>query len=237
MTGLNIIKSALRLIQEMTPGQTPHADDTDTALLILNSMLEAWSSDRLLPFSFERRVFPLVAGTQTYTIGPGAAFDMDRPVRIERAGLLIDTIEYPLDMLTLDRWAGLAYKSLASQPRALYNDGASPYSTLSVYPVPDRVSSLILYIPQQLAGFASTSVDVWFPNAYADAIRYNLAVRLAPEWGRVLRADVLELARETKAEILRMNLKAPEMSCDAAVLQGSRRGSSFDINSGDWFSR
>jgi hypothetical protein len=232
MTGLNIIKSALRLIQEMTPGQTPHADDTDTALMILNSMLESWSAERLIPFTFARLTQALTVGTQNYTIGPGATINVDRPVRIERAGLVINTIEYPLEIMKLDRWAAVFYKTLQSQPRAIYNNGGSPISTISVWPVPAAAASLILYVPSQIVGFPSLTADVWFPNAYTDAIRYNLAVRLAPEWGRVLRADVMELARDSKAEIMRLNLEAPTMKCDSAVLHPG--GTSFDIQSGEF---
>ena len=62
------------------------------------------------------------------------------------------------------------------------------------------------------------SDTVSVPPGYADAIRYNLAVKLAPEWGRTITPEVAEMARTSKAAIQRLNLPAPVMLCDPAML-------------------
>jgi len=235
MTANNIIKSALRLIGVLKPGRSAGPSETTDALLILNSMLESWAADRLNIFDISRALYTLIPNQQAYTIGPGANFDADRPVNIERAGLIISgttPIELPILVVDDIGWASIRAKSVATSiPTTLYPDNGAPWTTLNFWPVPTAAYQLVLYTWQALAGFADTTVDVWFPPGYIDAIRYNLAVALAPEWGRPIRPDVLALAQMSLARIQHLNLPAPEMACDSALMR--RGGGGFNYLIGE----
>jgi hypothetical protein len=54
---------------------------------------------------------------------------------------------------------------------------------LHLNPVPSAADTLVLYTWQQLSRFAATSDTFDLPPGYARAIRYNLALELAPEYG------------------------------------------------------
>ncbi len=231
MTAAELIRSSLRLIQELAPGQTQHADDDNDALFVLNSMLDGWSIDRLNIYHIKRSDHTLVANQSSYTIGTGGNFNVARPVRIDNAGIILDDgSEKPLSILDPDEYAMVWQKTFATPiPWGLYCDYQHPLASLFLVPVASVAYGLALYSWQVLSSIASVATTISFPPGYADAIRYNLAVRLAPEWGRVLRPDVKDLAVETRAKIQMLNAPAPIMRVDPAYALGGDRRRGFDL--------
>jgi hypothetical protein len=204
----------------MAPGQGPNTDDSADALFVLNAMVEAWNIDRTAIYTIRRDVYNLTGGQQVYTIGPGGDFNVARPLQIENAGLIItDGVEYPMALMDSDGWARINVKNVGSNfPEGLYNDKAFPISNLSLWPMPQTGFQLALYTWSVLAQFSAVSDEVVFPPGYADALRYNLAVRLGIEWGRPARAEVLDLARTSLARIKRKNLPRPLLGMDPALV-------------------
>lgn len=225
MTVFDLIKRALRLIGQLGPGRGPGAAELADAFLVLNSMIEQWNNERLNIFQIRVDTYPLTGLQQTYTIGPGAAdFNTDRPARIERATVLIlnnpaQPLELPMELLTFDGWKRIPIKAIqASFPLKVYYDLAFPIGNLNFWPIPTVVNDFNLYTWQQLAQFAGTADTVSFPPGYQDAIAYNLAVKLAPEWGKPLRADVAAEAIRLKNSLKRMNVVVNELTCDPAII-------------------
>lgn len=233
----DLLRSSFRLIQEMAPGQTANTDDNTDAIFVLNAMLDAFPVQRLNCFTESISAYTLVANQPSYTIGPTGDFNVVRPIRIDNASIVLNPlstlpIEIPLHIVRSEsEWQEVSIKAITSPISwSLYNDEAFPLSTLKLYPISSAANGLILYTRQAFTAFAAISDTVVLPPGYADFIRYNLAVRLAPEWGRVLRADVLERARETKFAVMQNNISQETMRCDSAVLK--RHGYGFN-----WFNR
>jgi hypothetical protein len=224
MTLLDLLRSSFRLIGVLREGQGPNADDITDSLVVLNSMLEAWSIERLNVFTVQPATVTLDAGQQVYQIGTGSPdFAIPRPIRIEAANVLTGAtggpFELPLEILNLQQWTAIGIKSTPSTlPTRLFYDNQFPWGNLYFWPVPSVSVQVILWMWQALqTGFTDTSVTLAFPPGYADAIRYNLAVKLAPEWDRPIRPDVAEMAVISKAAIKRMNKPKLYLGCDAAV--------------------
>ena len=229
MTLRDLVRSSFRCIGVLHEGQGPNGDDITDGLVVLNAMLSGWSLDRLNVFTIERDQYNLVAHQQAYTIGVGGQLNAARPIKIDRAAVIYSAAgtyapEIPLGNFTLRGWENLAIKNIPSTiPTNYYYDNAYPLATLNVWPVPTIVLPLVLYVWQAITtGLLAANLDVAlsFPPGYEDAIRYNLAVRLAPEWDRPLRDDVDRLAKESKLLIQSINAPAPVMKCDAAMLRG-----------------
>jgi hypothetical protein len=72
--------------------------------------------------------------------------------------------------------------------------------------------------------------EIELPPGYEDAIIYNLSVRLAPEYGKPMRADLVGLAMDSKANVKRSNMTPQIMEVDDALLL--LRGTT-DILTGD----
>lgn len=220
MTVLQLIVHALCAIGHMAPGREPNASEKAHALRILNRMLQSWNTQRLAIFAIARTVYNLTAGEDEYSMGD---VNSDRPIRIERAGLIPagSTKESDIEVLTLDRYR-------AGNP-GVYLDRSHPLATLYIQPEPAAADQLILYTWTPISTFAAVTDEIELPEGYEEAVTYNLAVRFGVEFGRPASPDLHKLARDAKAHIKSLNAPAYEMRCDPALLGG--RGS-FNILTG-----
>lgn len=218
----DLIRGSLRLIGAVATGETPSADEQTDALSVLNDMIDSWSTERLLIYSIIREEFPLVVGQQSYTIGAAGNFNTTRPMRIEHAGIKIsgtNPIELPMNILNRDEWAGIVVKSTQSSiPTMIHSEGTYPLDTLDLWPVPSATNTLVLYSWKALTSFASVNTTLALPQGYAKALRYNLALELAPEYGKTASDLVVEQAAEAKGNIKRMNIRPSFLGVDDALL-------------------
>lgn len=229
-TVLDCLKSSLRMIRQLAPGRGPSGSEVKDALLILNQMLETWSTERLAVFTTRIDTFAVIAGKQVYTIGYGVNVLDDllqgdiaapRPLQVLAASL----DGTPLRVLNFGQWQPIPQKAASGPPEALYCDAAYPLASLYLWPVPIASGNAEITSTSQLAGaIGLTEVDyVAFPPGYAEAIRYNLAIRLGLEWGKEIRPEVHQLAIDSLAKIKALNAPTPELACDDALLYRFRR--------------
>lgn len=236
MTVRDLIESSLRLIGAIATGETPSAAEESEALLALNGLLEAWSTQGLMIYQSPRLVFPLVGGQQMYTMGVGGNFNTARPMQILNASILQNTAdpanEVPIRILeTTDEWAEIPLKNTNSSfPTKLYVEWDNPLAKLYVWPIPFEASSLVLYTHQPFTAFPDAATTVALPPGYARSLRYNLALELAPEYGKEPSALVLRTAEDTKADIMRGNIRPDFMESDAFGL--AKGGSHFNYRTG-----
>ena len=228
-----VINRSLRLIGVLATGQTPEADETADALTALNAMLDGWMNDKLMTYSLQNITVPLVAGTASYTIGTsGATVTATSPVRIESAYTRKSNIDYLIELIDSNQYNGIGSKTSASDiPEYLYFNGTNPNSTITLYPVPNEVNNLYLTVWTPYAAFAAATDTFTMPNGYEDAVAYNLAIRLWPEYPAVqLSPVVIELAKTTLASIKRINQQSVIQTTQLAKMFGKNRG--YNIISG-----
>jgi hypothetical protein len=220
----DLIKGSLKLIGAIATGQTPTAEEQADALLVLNEMLGNWSTENLTLFTQPREEFPLVAGTQSYTFGLTGNFNSARPLEVEMAFIKSGNTEYVLQVLTARQWAEISDKSTqSSSPTKIFVDMASPLATIHVWPVPSEVKTLVLHSKKALTKFTSVGANVEdLPPGYAKAMRYGLALELAPEYGTQPDTAIVIQANQSKANIKRMNIKPVYLGVDSALLGGKK---------------
>jgi hypothetical protein len=214
-TAFDIITSALRLTGVLADEEQPSDNIANQGLSVMNDMFDAWNAERQAIFTTRSDDFPFVLGQQAYTLGTGGDFDIPRPARIDSMSTILledpgNPIEVPLTMWTVDDWQNMPVKIVTgSFPLACYDDGGFPLRTLNFWPIPiDQPSSARIYSWQALRAQTLTS-QVAFPPGYAEAIRYNLAVRIGEEFNRSASSVVVQLAIQGLARIKTMN--APEL--------------------------
>lgn len=231
MTARDLIYASLRLIGVISPGQTPSNDQAQDALYSLNSIISTWRTEKLMVYATLPHQFPLVASQKTYTVGPGGNFDMPRPVRIDKITLQylqtgVPTLTLPVGMLDLDQYNAIIVPDTTSTiPMSAYVDDAYPLRTLYLYPVPSIVNKVTLFTWEQLDAFASLDDDVSLPDGYERALRFALAVELAPEFGRDPLQTVIANAVAAKASVMTQNnADTPLMQVDPAAQQQKPNG-------------
>jgi len=233
VTGNDVINSALRLINVLASGEVPTAAESQDALATLNLMMEEWSADRLTVFTVQRVVqdalgnfFNLVPGQKAYTYGPGGFFNVPRPAYIDRIGIIskanpIQPLELPLEYLTTDQYAAIPVKDITSSlPLKVWDDLGFPLRTFTFWCVPDGglPVSIAVYSWTALMSFPDLATDLEFPPGYFKAIRYNLAVDLAPEFGTQVPPEVAAVATSSKAKIEAINAPNLDLRCDPALV-------------------
>ncbi len=215
-TALDLISSALRLINVMAAGEQTPIDMANDSLLVLNDMIDSWNADRLAIYTVQSTDFPYVLGQQTYTLGTGGNFNLARPPKIEGMSTIQLTnpstpVEIPIALYTWEEWQNqVPVKNVSgSIPLICYDDQAFPNRNLHFWPIPfDQPNSVRIYywaaLPAQtLAGAVS------FPPGYRQAFRYNLAALLAAEFAQPVPAVVAEIAVDSLARVKAMNM--PEL--------------------------
>lgn len=74
-TPLDIVTRALKSINALEGGETPEPEVANDAFDQLNDMLAQWSNERMMIHYVSDVIFPLVANTKDYTIGPGGTIN------------------------------------------------------------------------------------------------------------------------------------------------------------------
>lgn len=225
-------------------GQSPTQQELNDGLDALNDLIDSWNTERQYIYEISRESFDLTSGRNPHTIGlavgpAGVNGDLAvvRPPYIEGASVQQDeaSTEYPIDVISRAQWQGIPYKNTGSSyPHALWYEREFPLGKIWLYPSPAGAVRLTLYVWKQLDSGMTLASEFVLPPAYARAIRFNLAVEMAPEFGRRPEPDVARIARASKAQIARLNSAAEKRFMDGDNGLSSNRGE-YSIEAGDWW--
>jgi hypothetical protein len=229
MKAIDLLTRALRAVGNVGSGETPNADDINTAFAALNDMLDSWGTSKLFVYQLAEQSFPLASGKSSYLIGPGADFDTVRPTRIDSAYVRLGQTDYPLDPIDNDAYSNITLKGSApALPKFFYYNPQMPAGELNLWPVPQGALTIFIQSPQQLTQFPDQVTDIAFPPGYAEAIRYGVMPRLAAEGlGRVT-PQQQQMAESSVARIKTLNSRVPVLR----PAYGADAGGRFNINRG-----
>ena len=227
-TALEIIKRARRLLGVLGVGETLEYELANNGLEALNALLESWSLDQLAVYVTKINTHVLTSA-QTFTVGLGGAFNIERPNRIESAYIKINNLDYPLTLINNDQWNDITTKTIsASIPMYLKYDANVPLGNISLYPSPQVGATLTINTFQSLQQFPNLSTVMILPTGYERAIASNLALDIAPEANRQVSQELVKMARESKSAIMRINARAVILSLDP-MFGGYSYGSSLQM--------
>lgn len=218
-TVLELITEARNIVGVSDSTEPLEAEDAQDSLTLLNDLLESWNLEHLMLYEEIRETFSLVASQSVYTMGTGANFNTSRPVRIERASMLVNNAEIPMKIINRQTYISITDKTAtATYPYYLYVDGDFANANLTVLPVPTAVNTIVLYSWSQLTAFASIDATVSLPPGYSRALKYNLAIEIGIREGAEVPTPVLILASRSKADIKRANIRPNFLKCPVEVL-------------------
>jgi hypothetical protein len=232
-TAQTIINGALRLLQVASTDVFLTNDEANDALESLNQMIDGWSNESLMLYHVTREQFTCIPAHNPHTIGLSGDFATSVPMNIEAATVTVNGTDYPVLPIDYDDYAVIKLKTLQNvYPEYFYLDKASPVlANLYMYPVPSTASTINLYSRKPLTNFASLTDNLTLPPGYERALKYSLAVELAPEYQVSAGQDVIALAIAAKASLKRTNKRPLTLQIDPAALtvSGKRR---FNIYTG-----
>lgn len=230
MTAQEIITASLRLIGASAQGETPPADEMQEGLSALNTMLDSWSSWRLTIAVLTSENFPLVSGTASYTIGSGGDWDTVRPLRIENAYVRSLGLDYPVKKISQIDYNSIVEKDIGGRPEFLWYNNQRPLGIVSLYHTPNAADTLFIDTWKPLTAIAGLTIEIDFPEGYDEAIKYNLAIRMSPEYGVTASPDVRDIAKTSLNVIKSFNKPKAESSLGIPTMDSNGYG---NIESGD----
>lgn len=220
-TAQTIIDRSLRLIGQIGAGLSPTADETADALEALNAMLMSWRNDRLMAYAIQTQDITVSASDTNVTIGPSGDLVSARPVRVENAYAVIDDMTYDVRILNENEFAAIPDKTAQSDwPDRIWPQMTFPDVTIWLYPIPTTTSTLRILTRVPLTEFSTAATTVSLPPGWEDAMAYNLAVRIAPEYETEASPTVKEMARSTIKSIKIINSRPQKLYTELPVLVG-----------------
>lgn len=206
-TANDIIGRAHRLLGAAEHGDALSAAAYQDGLMALNAMIESWQLDSLAVYAFAETALTLTIGDASYTVGPNGNFNITpRPTKIENLFVRDSNIDYPVQLVSKDRWYAIADKTVTSDlPEFAYYEPTLSTGTLQLWPVPSKAVPLRMVTWTGVTTLAAGTTALTFPQGYERALTYNLAMDIAPELGKSPSDIVVMAARESYAALKRMN--------------------------------
>jgi len=211
-TVADLIDEAFIDLAVIQPGETISADMLANTFRMINQLISSWSGERLVNPNQTHGNFTPVAGTSSYTFGAGGTFNTAAvPVQVtgwsqssgnfSNGGKIISYDEFRTKTLN-----ATARRSVLAE--LVTCDQNYPLMAIEMFPPPDTApGTLRLDYYMVMTAFAATSTTVNLPPAYEQALHFNLAVAMAPQYARSggVTPELAANAQNSKAVIVQKN--------------------------------
>jgi len=212
-TVTQLLQSALKVLGVYAPGETPAAEDLATAKMALQDLLAEWSDGGLVVPSIVWEAITLVVDQNSYTVGENGSPDLStvRPEQIIGAFVRDSSnYDYPVTIIGERAYRVITAKSGSSgRPDKLWYNPTAPNGTIYVYLKPSSTDSLYICSikpfkePSSLTESLLNTTEI--PRNYHNALKWNLALELCAEFGKIPSALMLMRSGQTYNKIISLN--------------------------------
>jgi hypothetical protein len=171
----------------------------------------------------------------------------ERPLQIESGFVRVTTnsngspiynggLDYPLSIFSIEEYESIGLKALNGPwPKGIYYQPSEPLGTIFVWPNPAQ-GEMHLFAYTILQQFTSLYDSVSLPQGYNMAMRWCLAERLLPMYGKTNPTTVQLIsayAGQAKATIKRTNMRPPQISrYPDSLMVGKAKDAGFIMDGG-----
>ena len=219
MVTSDLIRSSLRLIGAISSSEAPAADESMDALEALNMMLNSWGAVRFLSKNTPTITHTL-NGSASYTIGSGGDIDTIRPSAIFTAYYTLGGLDYPLQVLDYKTYSEIGTKNIGAIPEYIVLKPDYPLSKIYVFPVGSGGVLTLSAVRPQVELNINDDVQDIYPPEWIRAIKYNLAIEIAPEYGVTVSPEIVAIAKESKDTVMRSMISIPKAQFDPLLNDG-----------------
>lgn len=219
LTRNQIIDAALRKLGVLALGQAPDTEQYTNGQIGLNAIIAELQSMGMPIWARATYTVSLVAGQRDYTIGTGQSISTPFPVSIHQATLTDTASGSVLDMEQRSIYDFNRLPTTSQgQPVVFTYQPKINLGVISVWPAPDATTasakSLKLTYQRPFEGFTAGTETPDFPQEWQNALIYQLAVSLAPEYGVPL-------------EDRKLLMTEAKMHIDSALSMGTENSSMY----------
>ena len=229
-----LIKSAMRKAGVLSSGESPETTREAEALESLQIMLRSWASKRILVFASIKESFSLIATQSLYTWGIGGNITTTRPHQI--LGVFVRDsggTDYSVEIISEGKYRDISSKTTAGRPEYLFYHPLYPLGAIYLYPTPQDAETMHLESLKpftETSSFSAVSDTLAFPPNHEEALVYNLAVRIAPEYGVRMSAEAIAIAGNSYDALVILNASNQVEPVKLSLPVGNRV--TFNINTG-----
>jgi hypothetical protein len=171
----------------------------------------------------------------------------ERPLSINSAFVRVNTnsngepilnggLDYPVAILNLENYELIGLKTLNGPwPRALYYQPTEALGTITVWPNPAQ-GEMHIFADTLFQRFTTINDEIVIPQGYAMALRWCLAERLMPMYGKsnpTQMAMINGFASHAKSTIKRTNMKPMQVArFDDSLIAGKRADAGWILTGG-----
>jgi hypothetical protein len=171
----------------------------------------------------------------------------ERPLNINSAFVRINTnengqpilnggLDYPITILNLENYELIGLKTLNGPwPRALYYQPAETLGTITVWPNPSQ-GEMHIFSDTLFQRFVSINDEIVIPQGYYMALRWCLAERLMPMYGKASPTQIQMInsfAGHAKATIKRTNMRPVQTArFEDSLIAGKRANAGWILTGG-----
>lgn len=223
-TANDLISNSLRKAGILSSGETAEGEDADETLEIMNDILEQWSLEDLMVYYSTILTVPLIAGTNSYSIGPTGDLVATRPIELLAAWIrTADNLDIPIDYIAFENYQYVIQKATAgTYPNIIAYQPTYPNGVVYLWQSPAAGLSLRINVASQFIAVADLDTEITFPPGYKKAIQDAITVELCIKYGRSEMLDsVKEAALYSKMLIKRKNSKRVTMRLRKEFLPGN----------------
>ncbi len=231
-TASQIILRGLRLLGDKVIGDTLTSAEQTEYLYVLNSMLDSWRIDKLLVYRILENTFTLQVGFDTYTVGAGGNFNIERPDRLEdTCFIMYQNTQHPVRVVDEATLTAQQTQAQTQMPRMIYLDPAFPLANVFFDYTPDKAYEFHLKTWSSLQQFATINDALVLPPGFQRALESNFAMEVAPGYLNAS-PELVKIAKESKTKIMQQNVRTTFLTLDPGVTQGRRMRSGSSILTG-----
>ena len=145
-------------------------------------------------------------------------------------------LDYPMAVLNYEDYALIGLKTLNGPwPKALYYQPAETLGNIFLWPNPAQ-GEVHMFCDTLFSRYSSLSDNIVLPQGYLMALRWCLAERLMPMYGKASQTQIqmiMKFAGQAKATIKRTNMKPPPVARYAdALLVGRSKDAGWILSGG-----
>jgi hypothetical protein len=202
----DIITDALEITGMKDPNDSLESVWETIGLRRVNSILDGWNVTKLRGYSVTGHDFTLTPLEESYTVGIGGDFNIERPVKIENAYIIdASATNFPLNIVNFIDFQNIDDDSVSSLPYLLWYNPKSPLGEIKVYPAPEKNYTLHLDVYFGFAPYSGVGDTVSVPQGYERLLTYQLATELCSHRGKQIPPDVMRMYREIERTIEAVN--------------------------------
>jgi hypothetical protein len=145
-------------------------------------------------------------------------------------------LDYQVGILALENYNQIGLKSLNGPwPKALYYNAGAESGNLTLWPNPSQ-GEMHLFTSTIYSTYDDLYEELAFPQGYAMCLRWNLAERLMPMYGKINPTQIAMInayAAQAKATLKRTNMKPVQVaSFPDAMLSGKAKDAGWILSGG-----